>query len=304
MFKTAPIDSSPVGFRPFGMANSKRMEEISGVVELARQTQVPVLIQGEAGTGKEFIARAIHDAGPHAAGPFVKISSLGFSGDLSDREIEKLPQGTLFLDEITSLSLSGQAKLLALCQSSPGYRLIAATSQDLEAAIQEKKVREDFYYYVSVILIPVPPLRERRDDIPLLARYFVDRFNQENQRQIKSFSEEALACLLDYPWPGNIPELENVIKRACLLCPADTLSVELFQKMSTANQVQKMIAGDYPKPLHEEGHLPKAVAELEKQMIKTALLKSGGNQRRASQFLGITERMLGYKLKRYGYKPK
>ncbi len=286
----------------FGLiGHSEKIEGIHGLIERASQTLAPVLIWGESGTGKEFIARAIHGAGPHKNDPFIKVCCASFREDLLDHElydhakgIEKSNQGTLFLDEIETLSLSSQAKLLAvLKQQKFGIhcRLITSAHQDLEPAVKNKKIREDFYYFISIISLNPPPLRERCEDIPLFANYFIERFNQENGRKIKDITDEAMSCLFYHLWPGNINELENVINRACILCSTGTLSLELFQKIDFP-----------PKPVHEKGRLPKAVAELERHMIKTALRRSGGNQRQAAQSLGITERMLGYKLKRYGYK--
>jgi transcriptional regulator with GAF, ATPase, and Fis domain len=223
--------------------------------------------------------------------------------------------GTLFLDEIGDISASMQVKLLRALQEKEfervggtqtlrvDVRVIAATNRDLEKAVQEKQFREDLYYRLNVVPILLPSLRERREDIPLLVSHFLKKTCLENNKKVKFVADDAMACLMGYTWPGNIRELENAIERAVIRCKSDTLEAELFPIPSV--KPHREVSGQEPSipaGTKEEmaGNLKDAVEVLEKKLIQEALLSQGGNQRKAAKVLGVTERILGYKIKNYG----
>ena len=225
--------------------------------------------------------------------------------------------GTLFLDEIGDISQSTQVKLLRVLQEKEferlggthtikvDIRLIAATNKDLEAEVQAGKFREDLYYRLNVIPILLPSLRERKEDVPALANYFLQKSTKENGKKVKFFSDEAMDYLVNYSWPGNVRELENAIERAVVLCKSDTLTPDLFPipgiKRHQATPPNQLSSGSF-SPADLTQPLPDAVSSMEKKMIQEALSQTKGNQRKAAQLLGITERMLGYKVKTYGLK--
>ncbi len=183
-------------------------------------------------------------------------------------------------------------------------RLITATNKDLETEAQAGRFRQDLYYRLNVIPIFMPALRERREDIPMLVKHFQQKSVEENRKKVKFISDSAMEYLMNYSWPGNVRELENAIERAVILCKGDTLVPELFPiPGNTQNMpaLKKPLEEDFSNFLHSP--LPESVANLEKQVIAQALQKTAGNQKKASEILGITQRMLGYKLKTYGIKP-
>ncbi len=321
------------------IGESKRMDEVYSAIEMISRTRSTVLIRGETGTGKELVAHAIHYASNRAKGPFVKVSCAALPETLLESELfgyekgaftdastskpgrfEMANGGTLFLDEIGDVSASMQIKLLRVLQErefervggtktlSVDVRLIAATNRDLEIAVQEKKFREDLYYRLNVFPIFLPSLRDRREDIPVLVAHFLKKASLENGRKVKYVSDSAMEYLMNYYWPGNIRELENAIERAVILCKGDTLEADLFpipgQKGHPAlsrslhpaaeeSSAEKTVSGN---------SLSEAVEALEKRMIQEALKRTGGNQRKAAKALGVTERILGYKIKNYGFK--
>ena len=241
---------SPAGARPSLLANavSPAMQEILSTVGRAAASRATVLIRGESGTGKELVARALHEQSDRAAGPFVPISCAALSETLLESELfgheknaftgaaaekkgrfELAHGGTLFLDEIGDISGAVQVKLLRVLQQREfervggtrtikvDVRVVAATNADLEQLIKDGKFREDLYYRLQVIQIVMPPLRQRPEDIPLLAAQFLHKFNAENGATVESFSAEAMMHLLSYPWPGNVRELENVVERCVVM---------------------------------------------------------------------------------------
>ena len=181
--------------------------------------------------------------------------------------------------------------------------MIAATNRDLEKAIREKQFREDLYYRLNVVPILLPPLRERREDIPLLVSHFLKKANLENGKSVRYVSDEAMEYLANYYWPGNIRELENAIERAVILCKSETLEAGLFPipgEKGHPAAIQLRFAAPADGEREEvSGDLPDAVEKLEKKLIQEALQKTGGNQRQAARMLGVTERILGYKVKTY-----
>lgn len=319
------------------IGESKRIKEVYEAIEMVSRTRSTVLLRGETGTGKELVAHAIHYASFRTKGPFVKVACAALPETLLESELfgyekgaftgavstkpgrfEMAEGGTLFLDEIGDISAAMQVKLLRALQEREfervggtrtlcvDVRVIAATNRDLEKAIQEKQFREDLYYRLNVVPIFLPSLRERREDIPLLVSHFLKKAALTNNKKVQYVSDAAIEYLMSYSWPGNIRELENVIERAVILCKGDTLEVGLFpipgrKDHPAAVPIPSAVpaASDLP---FEEGHLTEAVEKLERCMMTTALKKTRGNQRQAAKILGITERILGYKIKIYNLK--
>lgn len=278
-----------------------------------------VLLLGETGTGKELLSRHIHANSPRREKPFIAINCAALPETLLESELfghekgaftgamnqhmgrfELANGGTLFLDEIGDISQSTQIKLLRVLQEREFVRLggtrtvacdvriIAATNRDLQEAIQQGKFREDLYYRLNVFPIRNPPLRERRDDIPLLVEHFVQLAVKQLNVPAPRVSDEAMAMLTSYAWPGNIRELQNIVERAVLL--ADTSSIE-------AAQLPREIAGDSPEPLATKGD--SSLWGYEKALIVRALKENGWNQTRASKALGISRDNLRYRVKKY-----
>jgi two-component system NtrC family response regulator len=303
------------------IGESGRMQEVLSLVHRVAGSDATVLIQGESGTGKELIARAIHHASPRAAGPLVKVNCAAlpetlletelfghekgaFTGAVAARQgrFELAHGGTLFLDEIGDLPLHLQVKLLRVLQerefervgsSRPiavDVRLIAATHRDLMALVKTGGFRDDLYYRINVVTIVVPPLRERREDIPALIDHFVRSFAQANRKPIVGLTREARELLLRYDYPGNVRELENLVERAVVLTRDDVIGradLPLTLQESTTDAA-------------ETAGLTAAVEGLERRLIREALARADGVQTRAAEALGISERVLRYKLKKYG----
>lgn len=322
------------------IGESKRMADVYASVQLVSQTSATVMLRGESGTGKELVAHAIHYNSDRADGPFIKISCAALPETLLESELfgyekgaftgattskmgrfELAHGGTLFLDEIGDISATIQVKLLRVLQEKEfervggtetirvNIRLITATNKDLEKEVREGRFREDLYYRLNVIPICMPSLRERKEDIPLLVNHFLKKTNLENKKNIKYISDEAMEYLMNYSWPGNVRELENAIERAVILCQEDTITPNLFPipgdkahpALTTFNPPEPISTLDASKA-SSDSSLLKNVENLEKTMIQGALDRTRGNQRKAAQILGITERMLGYKIKIYGMK--
>jgi DNA-binding NtrC family response regulator len=303
------------------VGESGRMQEVLSLVRRVAPSEATVLIQGESGTGKELIARAIHQASPRAGGPLVGVSCAAlpetlleselfghergaFTGALATRRgrFELAQGGTLFLDEIGDVPLHLQAKLLRVLQEREiervgggrpipvDVRLVAATHRDLEALVRAGRFRDDLYYRINVVTIALPPLRERREDIPPLLDHFLETFARRNGKAIRGLTREAREALLRYDYPGNVRELENLVERAVVLTRDDVIGLE-----------------DLPLSLKETDReaglgpsLPAAVEGMERRMIREALAQADGVQTRAADLLGISERVLRYKLKKYG----
>ena len=315
------------------IGESKRMRDVFENLELVSKSKATVLLRGESGTGKELIAHAIHYHSDRVEGPFIKLSCAALPETLLESELfgyekgaftgalttkigrfEMADGGTLFLDEIGDLSLSTQIKLLRVLQEREferlggtqtvrvDIRLITATNKDLEKEVADRRFRKDLYYRLNVVPIFLPSLRERREDIPLLVNYFLKRACDENKKKVKYISDQAMEILTDYVWPGNVRELENAIERAVVLGKTETLTPDLFPIPQDRRGAG--LTNFSPQSSDESlpGPLPDAVESLEKKMIESALQKTGSNQRRAAQMLGLTERMIGYKIKQYGIK--
>lgn len=313
------------------IGESKRMTDVYSAIENVCQTKATVMLRGESGTGKEMIAHAIHYNSDRSDGPFIKVSCGALPDTLLESELfgyekgaftgavnskpgrfELANGGTLFLDEIGDISPSTQIKLLRVLQEKEfervggtstihvDIRLITATNKDLEDEVRNGKFREDLYYRLNVFPIFLPALRERREDIPLLVEYFLRKSCDENHKPHKFISHDAMDKLITYSWPGNVRELENAIERAMILCKGDTLTPDLFPILGVKKEDARVNAAPSASSAGEiQGTLTERVEDLEKKMIQDALNKSGGNQRKAANLLGITERILGYKIKSY-----
>jgi len=309
----------------FIVSTSRQMEEALNLVKRVAQSSATVLILGESGTGKELIARAIHYSSARRDRPFVKVNCAALPENLLESELfghekgaftgavarrigrfEQADRGTIFLDEIGDLSPALQMKLLRVLQEKEfervgsnqtlkvDVRVIAATNRNLEEAIKKGTFREDLYYRLNVVTISLPPLRERKEDIPLLIEHFLQKYSAENKKEITSISKEARDLLLNYEYPGNVRELENIIERAVVLCRGDTLTTLDLPIHLREGKIETSI-----KRARGKRALPETLEEIERQLIAQALGNHRGVQTRAAQELGISERVLRYKMKKY-----
>jgi len=303
------------------IGESGQMVEVISLVQRVAASEATVLIRGESGTGKELIAKAIHYASPRAPRPLVRVNCAALPENLLESELfghekgsftgaiatrkgrfELADTGTLFLDEIGDLPLHLQAKLLRVLQerefervgsSQPikvNVRILSATHRDLESLMRAGQFRDDLYYRLNVVTILLPPLRERRQDLPPLMDHFLKLFAAKNGKSLRGFSRAARDALLRYDYPGNVRELENLIERAVVLCRGDVID---------RGDLPLMV--DEPDaPSEAQTQLTAAVEGLERRMIRGALKRANGVQTRAAELLGVTERALRYKLKKYG----
>jgi two-component system NtrC family response regulator len=302
------------------------MAQAINVAARAAASRATILIRGESGTGKELLARAIHFASPRARGPLVAVNVAALPETLLESEMfghergaftgadrqrrgrfEQADGGTLFLDEIGDLPMGTQAKLLRALQEQSFERLggagpvrvdvrvVAATHRDLEAMARRSEFREDLYYRLNVVSIEVPPLRERREDIPALVDLFLRRFSAEGGARVEAVSREAMDRLLKFDYPGNVRELENLIHRAAVLARGTQI---------TTADLPLHVAGLTPETGTTRGSLVERLAAIERGLIVQALDEAGGVQTRAAQALGISERHLRYRLHKYGIGPR
>jgi DNA-binding NtrC family response regulator len=307
------------------------IQEVFQLILSIRNSDSTVLITGESGSGKEIVARAIHDLSPRIKQPWVAVNCGAIPASLLESELfghvkgaftgatqnrpgrfQLAGAGSLFLDEISDLSFDLQSKILRAIQNrtfepvgSPhsctlDARIIAATNQNLETAVAEKRFRQDLFYRLNVIPVTMPPLRHRKSDIPLLVRYFLDRFNKQNQKSIPGISEEAMQCLMQYHWPGNIRELENLVERVVVLKNSPGIierkdfPVGYFQQV----RLDRFVAN---VALPEEGlDFNVAVREFESELILQALQRTSGNKNKAASLLNLNRTTLVEKLKRKG----
>jgi len=294
---------------------SHRIREVFHIIQRAAPARSNILITGESGTGKELAARAIHRLSPRAKGPFVPVHTSAiprellestlfghvkgaFTGAVASRKglFEAADGGTLFLDEVGTISQETQTKLLRVIQereirrvggldnTSIDVRILAATNVNLWEEVQSGRFREDLYYRLNVITIEMPPLRERREDIPLLAMRFLQAFAEENQRPVSGFTPEAMDVLMEYSWPGNVRELENAIERAVVLCSGEEIDVEVLPR-ALRPEMEKMPVPELPP---EGLDYRRAVAQFQLRLLEKALEKSGGVQRKAAELLGLS----------------
>lgn len=309
---------------------SGKMEEVLSLTGRAAKSEATVLIRGESGTGKELIANAIHYASPRAERPLIKVNCTALPENLLESELfghergaftgaiqrrigrfEQAHTGSIFLDEIGDLTPSLQMKLLRVLQEreferlgsnqtiKTDVRVIAATNKDLEEALETKTLREDLYYRLNVVAIFLPPLRERRQDIPPLIDHFLKEYSERNRRPIPRFSKEARDLLLQYDYPGNVRELENIIERSVVIGRGDAIRTQ-----DLPFQVREEVK-EAKLSLEREGKsLNDTLSSIERDLIIKALEKYGGIQTRAAQSLGLSERVLRYKMQKYGLSGK
>ena len=308
------------------VGTSNAMQEVYRLIEQVSNSNATVVIRGESGTGKDLVAHAIHYNSLRSHKPFVKVNCTALPDTLLESELfghekgaftgaidrkigrfEMANGGTIFLDEIGDFSLNLQVKLLRVIQFKEfervggvetikaNVRIVVATHKDLEKEIKEGLFREDLYYRINVFPIFLPPLRERTDDIMLLADKFLEKFALENRKRILRISTPAIRMLTSYHWPGNIRELENCIERAVLLCNEDVVRSEhLPPSLQMVDQTEH----------REKRTLTEVIENKERELIVDALKKTGGHQKKAAFELGITERMLGYKIRKYNVLPR
>jgi len=308
------------------VGTSNAMKEVYRLIEQVSNSNATVLLRGESGTGKDLVAHAIHYNSLRMDKPFVKVNCTALPDTLLESELfghekgaftgasekklgrfERAHGGTLFLDEIGDFSLNLQVKLLRVIQFKEfervggletiktNVRIVVATHKNLEEQIKEGFFREDLYYRINVFPIYMPPLRDRKDDIMLLADYFLEKTAAENNKDISRISTPAIEMLTRYHWPGNIRELENCIERAVLLCNEDVIRSE---HMPPSLQIIKKDESVARRSLNE------IIENMEQELIVDALKKFDGHQRKTARELGISERILGYKIKKYNIHPK
>jgi DNA-binding NtrC family response regulator len=312
------------------IGKSAQMQQIFELITQVAPTRSTVLIQGDSGTGKELVAKAIHASSNRAEATFVAINCGNIPSDLLESEIfghvrgaftgaanakkglfEVADGGTLFLDEVATISMEIQAKLLRVIQEREfrrlgglenikvDVRIIAATNIDLLSAVREGAFREDLYYRLNVIVVRLPPLRERTEDIPLLVEHFLKKYAEENQKEMPQLDPAALRTLMDYDWPGNVRELENVIERAVVLSPDKVITPDLLPKSMTAD------LSDNTLRVPSDGlPLKEKVGNFERALILAALEKSDWNQKKAAQLLYVNPTTLSEKLKRLKIKTR
>jgi len=300
------------------ISKSPQMQKVFHLAEEVASLRSTVLIRGDSGTGKELVARAIHNSGDRAAGPFVAVSCAALAETLLESELfghekgaftgavsqkkgkfELAGGGTLFLDEVGEISPKVQVDLLRVLQERAFYRVggseevkvdvrvIAATNKDLEREVREGRFREDLYYRLNVIEIALPPLRERRQDIPLLVAHFLEKIAPEIGREAPEVSDGAMRLLVDHDWPGNVRELENAVERAMVTCRDQVLTEESFAFLLRSNGSPWRVPPDM------------TLQDLEKQAILAALERTRGNIKEAAANLGIDRSTLYEKIKRY-----
>jgi DNA-binding NtrC family response regulator len=296
------------------------MQRLVKMVAQIAPSRATVLVHGESGTGKELIAAAIHQNSPRKNKPFVRLNCAALAESLLESELfghekgsftgatarregrfKQADGGTLFLDEVSEIPLSVQVKLLRFLQEKQfervggnetltvDVRIVAATNRDLKERVKQGSFREDLFYRLNVVQLDVPPLRVRKSDIPLLALHFLKRFAEENDREIRGFTDDALRSLLGYPWPGNVRELENAIERAVVMCESNLIGAEHLPAASS-------------ETVQEMGLLVPGVtmAELERIAILQTLEAVGGSTAKAAELLGISRRKIQYRLKEWG----
>jgi DNA-binding NtrC family response regulator len=323
------------------IGKSVEMQNLFGIISrVAEDSSSTVLIQGESGTGKELVARAVHAYSPRRGKNFVPVNCAAIPDELLESElfgyvkgaftgatqskmgrIQYADGGTLFLDEIGDMKPSLQAKLLRVLQEKEfepvggvkpvpvDVRVVAATHRDLEKGVEEGRFREDLYYRLSVVPIEIPPLRQRKDDIPLLIQKFVQIFNRSKRVPLEGFAADAMAALMEYPWPGNVRELENLVQRMVILCGGKVAALtDLPDKYAMANssapslEVEETSAGATPEaqPLWSPDGVDfnAVVSDFEDRLILRALKQTGGNKKEAAKLLNLKRTTLIEKIKK------
>jgi two-component system response regulator HydG len=306
------------------IGKSTKMKELFELLSQVAPTDATVLILGESGTGKELVANAIHHNSPRSVAPFIKVACAAlpetlleselfghergaFTGAVARREgrFQAAHGGSIFLDEVGEMSAATQAKLLRVLQEKEfeplgssrtikvDVRVIAATNKDLAGEVREGRFREDVYYRLNVVPVLLPPLRERREDIPALALHFFSIYREKNRKELKEISGKALDLFMRYDWPGNIRELENCIERSVIMARGEVVApADLPPQIQALAQEKQDQNISFPVGI--------SLAEVEKALILKTLEDTGGNRSRAAEILGINRRTLQIKLKEYG----
>ncbi|HEX2835745.1 MAG TPA: sigma-54 dependent transcriptional regulator [Thermoanaerobaculia bacterium] len=314
------------------IGKSETMRKVFDLIRLAAPSRSNILVIGESGTGKELVAKAIHHASPRARNAFVTVNSGSLPPELLESSLfghmkgaftgaiatkrglfEVADGGSIFLDEIGNINLETQAKLLRVIQEKEFMRLgsvdtvkvdvriIAATNADLQKLMAEQRFREDLYYRLNVITVQLPPLRRRREDIPLLVQHFLQKYSEENKRRVREVTPDAMRILLDHAWPGNVRELENTIERAVVLCTAERITPELLP-----DYLRYPVRTDTPAMVvPQDGiSLKDAVSNYERTMILQSLELANGVQKRAAELLQLKPSTLNEMMKRLGIHAK
>ncbi len=314
------------------VAKSGKLQEVLAIVERVAPTNSTVLLGGESGVGKDMIARAIHQHSRRASGPFIKINCTAIPENLLESELfgyekgaftgavtskpgkfELADKGTILLDEIGDVPGSIQVKLLRVLQEREFERLggtktlkvdvrvLAATNQDLRAALEQGTFREDLYYRLNVVPISIPPLREHKEDIPYLADHFLARFTRESTKPIKGITPAAMRMLMDFHWPGNIRELENIIERAVALSTGTMLDVGDI-RLDVGRGAQAVAGPGMPSGDASGPFLPQGLTleQYEDEIIKEALRRANGNKSQAARLLGLSRNAFRYRLSKLG----
>jgi two-component system response regulator HydG len=306
------------------IGRSPAMRDLFDTIALVAPSEATALIVGESGTGKELIANSIHHNSSRKERPFIKVNCAALPETLLESELfghekgaftgaiarkqgrfQLAHRGSILLDEIGEMAPSTQAKILRVLQEREfeplggsqtvkvDTRVIAATNKNLEEEIQQGRFREDLYYRLNVVTLEVPPLRERREDISLLADFFLKQYAQKNRRLVKGFTPRAMDLLMRHPWPGNVRELENVVERAVIMGRSDMIS-----ELELPDAVRALEAKDGEDVIDL---IPgRSLKEMEREMIIRTLEEAGGNRTRTAEILGISRRTLQLKLKEYG----
>jgi len=308
------------------VGESPPVQQVYRVINKVGPTDCSVLIEGESGTGKELVARAIHCASQRAHGPFIKVNCGALPDSLLESELfghekgaftgaikrrlgrfELADGGTLFLDEIGDVSATMQVKLLRVLQEREfervggestikvDARVIAATNKDLKQAVAQGEFREDLYYRLHVVPLTIPPLRQRREDIPLLAKHFVAKLGPRTNARVSRIDDEALGRLMSHPWPGNVRELENAIEQALVFASGDSIGVDALPQHLAGTERRETLA--VPS---EAMALPEILEDLERQLILKAFGEANGVKTETARRLGIKTSALYYKLEKYG----
>jgi two-component system response regulator AtoC len=312
------------------ISKNDRMRQIFDTIRKVAKYKSTILVEGESGTGKELVAKAIHFNSDRSDNPFIPVNCGAIPENLLESELfghtkgsftnavrtkkglfEEADGGTMFLDEIGELPLQLQVKLLRVLQDGEirrigdsrattiDVRIIAATIKDLDKEVRDNKFRDDLFYRLNVLPIKIPPLRERKEDVPLLVDHFINKYSRELGKPIDEITQEALNCLLNYNWKGNVRELENVIERAIVLTESKQI-----QQENLPVEIQNPREESRISLLNDELSIKKASRYLEIDLIKKALLKTKGNHTHAAKLLEISHRALLYKIKEYGIDSK
>jgi two-component system, NtrC family, response regulator len=309
------------------IGRGKAIRRVLDMVDRAAPSKSTALITGESGTGKELIAKAIHFSSPRKKGPFISVNCMALNPGVLESELfghekgsftgavarkrgrfELAHGGTLFLDEIGELSQDLQVKLLRVLQERSfervggsdsihvDIRIIVATNKDLHAAVQAGSFREDLFYRLNVVHLPLPPLRERREDIPLLAAHFLKKFTEENNSAIKGFTADAMDYLTAYEWPGNVRQLENVVERCVVMAGDDMIRADDLPPEIKDEEAQFKSAVDL---LPSRLNLAETLEKIEAALIRRALVQTNFVQVKCADMLGVSKSLLQYKLKKY-----